>query len=89
MATINEFQAAAEERDLAARDVLMTKLVTKKNTLWKEISWSTRKQEMHSSSKYQNQYAQVDSVVPYDPYVTYGEPEPKPTPSYTGYKKWQ
>ena len=42
--TLNEFQIAAEERDKVAREVIMTDLETKKNKLWKDISWNTRKQ---------------------------------------------
>jgi hypothetical protein len=42
--SLDEAQEAQEERDEEACDVLKVALVTTKNSLWKDISWLTRKQ---------------------------------------------
>ena len=51
--TLNEAQTAQEERDEAARDLLQVGLVTTKNSLWKDISWLTRRQYSVGVNKYE------------------------------------
>jgi len=43
-ASLDEAQDGQEERDEEASDIMKVALVTTKNSLWKDISWLTRKQ---------------------------------------------
>lgn len=47
-ATLDDAQDAQEHRDEEACEVLKVALVTTKNTLWKNLSWLTRRQFSHA-----------------------------------------